>query len=71
MIIEWPLNGQFHGAVTDVLTSRTGVSEMVDQDDDHKLTTFFGILPLNVDISDSKRGVLGLLAAFQPDQCWA
>ena len=29
MIIEWPLNGQFHDAVTDVLTSLTGVSEMV------------------------------------------
>ena len=27
---------------------------MVDHDDDHELTTFFGILPLNVDISDSK-----------------
>ena len=29
VIIEWPLNGQFHDAVTDVLTPRTGISEVV------------------------------------------
>ena len=29
LIIEWPLNGQFHDAVTDVLRSRTDVKEMV------------------------------------------
>ena len=34
MIIEWPLNGPFHDAVTDVLTSRTNVFEVVDVDDD-------------------------------------
>ena len=25
VIIEWPLNGQFHNAVTDILTSQTNV----------------------------------------------
>ena len=40
VIIEWPLNGQFNDAVTDVLTSRTDVREVVDHDDDHELTTF-------------------------------
>ena len=55
MIIKWPLSGQFHDAVTNVLTSQTGISEMMNHDDDHKLMTFFGILPLNVNISDSKR----------------
>ena len=29
VIIEWPRKGQFHDAVTNVLMSRTGVSEMV------------------------------------------
>ena len=29
VIIEWPLNGQFHGAVTDILTSRTDVIQVV------------------------------------------
>ena len=50
MIIEWPLNGQFHDAVTDALTSRTDVSEMVDHDHERRmalqkevfLSTFFG-----------------------------
>ena len=29
VIIEWPLNGQFHDAVTVILTSRTAVSGVV------------------------------------------
>ena len=34
MIIEWPLNGQFHEAITDVLMSRTDVFRMADDDND-------------------------------------
>ena len=34
VIIEWPLNGQFHDARDVILTSRTDVREMVDDDDD-------------------------------------
>ena len=30
VIIEWPLNGQFHHAITDVLTSRTAVNGVVE-----------------------------------------
>ena len=30
MIIEWPLKGQFHDAVTNVLASRTAVSGVVE-----------------------------------------
>ena len=30
MIIEWPLKLQFHNVVIDVLTSRTAVSEVVE-----------------------------------------
>ena len=33
VIIEWPLNGQFHDAPEVILTSRTYVREMVDDDD--------------------------------------
>ena len=32
MIIEWPLNGQFHDARDVILTSQTDVREMVDDD---------------------------------------
>ena len=34
MIIEWPLNRQFHDACDVILTSRTDVREMVDDDND-------------------------------------
>ena len=34
VIIEWPLNGQFHDARDIILTSRTDVREMVDNHDD-------------------------------------
>ena len=34
VIIEWPLNGQFHDACDVILTSRTDVREMVDDDHD-------------------------------------
>ena len=34
VIIQWPLNGQFHDARGVILTSRTDVREMVDDDDD-------------------------------------
>ena len=34
VIIEWPLNGQFHDARDVILTSRTDIREMVDDDDD-------------------------------------
>ena len=34
MIIEYPLNGQFHDARDVILTSRTDVREMLDDDDD-------------------------------------
>ena len=34
MIIEWPLNGQFHDSLDVILMSRTNVREMVDDDDD-------------------------------------
>ena len=34
MIIECPLNGQYHDARNVILTSRTDVKEMVDDDDD-------------------------------------
>ena len=37
MIIEWPLNGQFHDARDVILTSRTDVREMVDDDDEWPL----------------------------------
>ena len=30
VIIKWPLNGQFHDAVTEVLTSRMAVSGVVE-----------------------------------------
>ena len=30
VIIEWPLNGQFHDAVTNVLTSQTAISGVVE-----------------------------------------
>ena len=33
VIIEWPLNGLFNGAVTVIITSRTDVREMNDNDD--------------------------------------
>ena len=46
MIIEWPLNGQFNDAVTNVLTSQTDVREVVDHDNHYELLTFFSILPL-------------------------
>ena len=32
--MEWPLNGQFHDARDIILTSRTDVRELVDDDDD-------------------------------------
>ena len=38
VIIEWPLNGQFHDAVTDVLTSRINIRDLADDDDDKKPT---------------------------------
>ena len=34
VIIECPLNGQYHDARDVILTSRTDVREMVDDDDD-------------------------------------
>ena len=34
VIIEWPLNGQFHDAGDLILTSQTDVREMVDDDHD-------------------------------------
>ena len=34
VIIEWPLNGQFHDTRDVILTSRTNVRELVDDDDD-------------------------------------
>ena len=44
MIIEWPLNGQFHNAVTDVLTSQTDLRQLdVDDDDDVPLLGFIYI----------------------------
>ena len=42
VIIEWPLNGQFHNAVTDVLTSQIDERDLADDDDDDKPT--LGIL---------------------------
>ena len=36
VIIEWPLNGQFHDAVTDFLTSQNDVREMEDNDNDNE-----------------------------------
>ena len=30
VIIEWPLNGQFHDVVTDVLTLQTAISGVVE-----------------------------------------
>ena len=30
VIIEWPLNGQFHDAVTNALTSQTAVSGVIE-----------------------------------------
>ena len=38
VIIEWPPNKHFHDVVIDILTSRTGVREMVDHDHDHEPT---------------------------------
>ena len=34
VIIEYPLNGQYHDARDIILMSRTGIREMVDDDDD-------------------------------------
>ena len=34
MIIKWPLNGQFHDSVTDVLTSQNDLREVANDDDD-------------------------------------
>ena len=34
VIIEWPLNGQFHDARDVILTSQIDVREMVDHDHD-------------------------------------
>ena len=39
VIIEWPLNGQFHDAVTNVLTSRINVRDLADDDDEPTLGT--------------------------------
>ena len=36
MIIECPLNGQYHDARDVILTSRTDVREIVDDDDNDK-----------------------------------
>ena len=43
MIIKWPLNGQFHDACDIILTSRTDVREMVDDnnDDEWPLVIYF------------------------------
>ena len=38
MSIKWPLNGQFHNAVTNVLTSQMDFFEVVDVDDDEEPT---------------------------------
>ena len=38
VIIEWPLKWQFHDPNTDVLTSRTDVREMQDNDNHHEQT---------------------------------
>ena len=42
-IIEWPLNGQFHDARDVILTSRTDVREMVDDDDEWPLVIYIYI----------------------------
>ena len=34
MIIEWPLNAQFHDAITNVLKSQTDVRQLDENDDD-------------------------------------
>ena len=43
MIIEWPVNEQFHDTVTEVLTSETDVRELDDdyEDDDQTLGNIF------------------------------
>ena len=45
MIIEWPLNGQFNDAGTDVLTSPTGIREVdADNDDDIQMLVVVVVL---------------------------
>ena len=34
VIIKWPLNGQLHDVVTDVITSQNDVREMEDNDNE-------------------------------------
>ena len=40
VIMEWPLNGQFHDAHDVILTSRTDAREMVDDDDEWPLVIY-------------------------------
>ena len=43
VIIEWPLNGQFHEAPDVIITSRTEVSEM-NADDDNDVEKIVNVL---------------------------
>ena len=65
MIIKWPLNGQFHDARDVILTSRTDVREMVDDNDDdewpiviYMYFTFFILnIPLKMTVFNQKMTV--------------
>ena len=65
VIIEWPLNGQFHDARDVILTSRTHVREMVDDDDDDEwllviyryFTFFIPNIPLKMTVFNQKMTV--------------
>ena len=51
MIIECPLNGQYHDARDVILTSRTDIREMVDDDDDDEWPlVIYGIVPFLYDL---------------------
>ena len=57
VIIQWPLNGQFHDARGVILTSRTDVREMVDDDDDDEwplVIYIFINIPLKMTVFNRK-----------------